>query len=201
MDILYIENKVKDWHRGESSGHDFSHIERVRNNARKIALHYPHADVNVVICAALLHDVADHKLIDINSRDGVYEMMEKWIKEAGGDAITTQHIIHICQNISYSTRDKNKSLSIEGQIVQDADRLDAIGAIGIARTFAYGGAKSRPMYGEEDGNDTISHFYEKLLNIKEMMNTPIAHQMAKERHLFMEEFLSRFYDECGIKKD
>jgi uncharacterized protein len=199
MDLMYIENKARQHHSSDATGHDFSHIERVKNNAIKIASHYIDADINIICCAALLHDVADHKLIDAKDHDVVIDMMRGWIKEAGGSDTTANDILHICQNISFSTRDKNDSLSLEGQIVQDADRLDAIGAIGIARTFAYGGAKGRKMYGEDGSNDTLSHFYEKLLMIKDLMNTHIGHQMAEERHHFMKEFLSHFYDECSLK--
>lgn len=196
---MYIENKARQYHSSDATGHDFSHIERVKNNAIKIASHYIDADINIICCAALLHDVADHKLIDAKDHDVVIDMMRGWIKEAGGSDASARHILHICQNISFSTRDKNDSLSLEGQIVQDADRLDAIGAIGIARTFAYGGAKGRKMY-NDNGRDTLSHFYEKLLMIKDLMNTHIGHQMAEERHHFMKEFLSHFYDECSLKQ-
>ena len=198
MDLMYIENKVRQYHSSDTTGHDFSHIERVKNTALKIAAYYPDADIDIICCAALLHDVADHKLINKEDTDRVIAMMRSWIEEAGGSDTATRHILHICQNISFSSRDKNESLSLEGQIVQDADRLDAIGAIGIARTFAYGGAKGRKMY-NDNGRDTLSHFYEKLLVIKELMNTHIGRQMAIERHLFMEEFLSHFYDECSLK--
>ena len=198
MDLMYIENKARQYHSSDTSGHDFSHIERVKNTALKIAIHYPDVDTDVICCAALLHDVADHKIIKAEDTDRVINMMRNWIYEAGGSNTIARHILHICQNISFSTRDKNDSLSLEGQIVQDADRLDALGAIGIARTFAYGGAKGRKMYAD-NGNDTLSHFYEKLLMIKELMNTHIGRQMAIERHLFMEKFLSHFYEECSLK--
>ena len=103
--------------------------------------------------------------------------------------------MHICTNLSFSSSSTNQPLPIEGQIVQDADRLDALGAIGIARAFAYGGAHGREMYREGSKDDTISHFYDKLLRLKDLMNTRQGRRMARQRHRFTESFLDEFLKE------
>ncbi len=195
----YIRNLLE----GEGSGHDWWHIHRVRNNALNISKVY-NADLFVVEMAALLHDIADHKLHggdeDIGPRKAAEWMDNKEVSEE-----VKNQVLQIMQEISFSKGKKPSSL--EGKIVQDADRLDAIGAIGIARTFAFGGYKKREMYNPEippvtyatledykkNTNPTLNHFYEKLLLLKEMMNTEEAKNIARKRHQFMEQYLEQFY--------
>ena len=203
---LFIRNLLE----GEGSGHDWWHIHRVRNNAIHIAKAY---EVNrfVVEMAALLHDIADHKLHGGDEEIGPRKARE-WMKGLEVEENIQEQVIQIMEELSFS---KGKTpTSFEGKIVQDADRLDAIGAIGIARTFAYGGFKKREIYNPEippisyasledykkNTNPTLNHFYEKLLLLKDMMNTEEGFKMAEQRHEFMESYLQQFYDEWEGKK-
>lgn len=197
ININHIKENVRKYHSGEVSGHDWGHISRVHANAVNIAAAYPDADISVVECAALMHDVADHKIISPENMPQTLAMMESWLREAGGDDAFVHAVMLICGNISFSKRNTNTSLPIEGLIVQDADRLDATGAVGIARAFAFGGARGRAMYSSGGKDDTVSHFYEKLLKLKDMMNTAEGRRMAGHRHDFMERFLEEFFRECG----
>ena len=142
INIELIKEKVRQYHADEASGHDWGHISRVHANAVKIAAAHPEADKYVVECSALMHDVADHKIVS----------------------------------------------------------LDAIGAVGIARAFAFGGAHGRAIYSPVGKDDTVSHFHEKLLKLKDMMNTDAGRDMACRRHAFMERFLEEFMHECGGRK-
>lgn len=198
MNTQYLHSKAKAWHAGEASGHDFAHVARVVSNAEKILRAYPEADREVVIAAALLHDVADHKLIPPQKKAETLEMMRQWLVQAGAQQGQIDLVLHICTNLSFSTTQTNLPLPLEGLIVQDADRLDAIGAIGIARAFTYGGALNREIYREGSKDDTISHFYEKLLLIKDRMNTRAGRRIARQRHRFLESFLSEFFKEMRL---
>jgi uncharacterized protein len=195
---------------GEGSGHDWWHVHRVWINAKNIAAG-EHANLFVVELAALLHDIADWKFNDGDDTKGG-EVAKAWLSKFDIDANTITHICDIINHLSYKGAGVETSMSsIEGQIVQDADRLDAIGAIGIARTFAYGGSKNREIYNpdivpqmhnsfEEYKNSegsTINHFYEKLLLLKDRMNTKTAKIIAAERHAFMLNFLEQFYKEMN----
>lgn len=200
INIELIKEKVRQYHAGEASGHDWGHISRVHANAVKIAAAYPEADKYVVECAALMHDVADHKIVSQENMPQTLAMMETWLREAGGSDTFVHTVMLICGNISFSKRDTNATLPIEGLIVQDADRLDAIGAVGIARAFAFGGAHGRAIYSPGSKDDTVSHFHEKLLKLKDMMNTDAGRDMACRRHAFMERFLEEFMHECGGRK-
>lgn len=190
-------------------GHDYFHVDRVRKNALKIASHYDNIDLFIVEAAALLHDIADYKFYD-GDEDIGREVARNILLELGVDFETTDKIAYIVANVSFKGLGvKVPVLSIEGQIVQDADRLDAIGAIGVARTFAYGGSKGHPLYDpnvkpvchtsmaayKTSTAPVINHFYEKLLHLKEKMNTEIAKDLAKDRHAFIEDFLKQFYKE------
>lgn len=197
MNTQYLHAKVKSRLAAEGSGHDFSHVARVVSNAEKILRAHPEAQREVVIAAALLHDVADHKLVAPEQQAQTLEMMRRWLEEAGATAEQADTVLHICTNLSFSTRETNLPLPIEGLIVQDADRLDAIGAIGVARAFTFGGARGREIYREGSKTDTISHFYEKLLSVKDLMNTRQGRRMARQRHKFLEAFLSEFFREVG----
>lgn len=190
----------------EPSGHDWWHIVRVSKMAKRIAVV---EKANLFICemAALLHDIADEKLNE-SEEEGI-KKVTNWLTEIAVDEDTTNSIIEIVSTLSFKGGGRPEMATLEGKIVQDADRLDAIGAIGIARTFAYAGAKGDLIYEptikprekmtkEEyrNGQSTaINHFYEKLLKLKNMMNTPFAIKIAEERHQRMEQFLDEFFQE------
>lgn len=180
----------------EGSGHDWWHVKRVYENSIEIAKKEKEVDFYILTLAALLHDIADHKFgyTDIDREN----IITDFLKNEGVIDKDIKKIVYIVNNISFkSGKNTHKIESIEGKIVQDADRLDAIGAIGIGRAFTYGGYKNRLMYDpdSEDGLDTISHFYDKLLLLKDKMNTESGKEMAESRHKFMEYFLEEFYKE------
>jgi uncharacterized protein len=189
-------------------GHDWFHIERVWRNAKLIA-QTENANLFVVELAALLHDIADSKFNNGDEDIGPRKAREILVINKVPEDII-DHVVAIIQNISFKGGKTNRTFnSIELQIVQDADRLDAIGAIGIARAFNYGGYKNRALFNpsilpnlnqskEEYKNSsapTINHFYEKLLLLKELMNTTTGKQLAQQRHQFMESYLEQFYSE------
>jgi len=196
-------------------GHDWFHIERVFKNTILIAK-AEKVDVFVVSLAALLHDIADPKFNNGDEKIGPKKATQFLIDENVPKKISI-HVINIIKHMSFKNSfDKNLQnfKTKEFEVVQDADRLDAIGAIGIARCFNYGGFKNRPLYNpeiipnltmtkEEYKNSTaptINHFYEKLLLLKDKMNTETGKQIATDRHLFMEKYLEQFYNEWnGIK--
>lgn len=198
IDLAAIEKAVRKHHQSDTTGHDISHILRVLDTSKKIAIHYPECEQDIVYCAAMMHDMADYKLINESEKASILDNMKELIIRSGGDDSFAKKVLLICQNISFSSRYTNATLPIEGQIVQDADRIDAIGAIGIARAFAYGGAKGRPMYIKDSKEDTVSHFYDKLLKIKDLLNTPEGIEIAEKRHLFMLSFLDEWYTECDV---
>lgn len=195
---------------GEGSGHDWWHIVRVFNNALDITkkeklIYDGNIDIFVVELGALLHDIADHKFgyTDEDRKN----IITDFLLELGVQNEIIDHVVYIVNNISFKGgENKHKMETIEGEIVQDADRLDAIGAIGIGRTFAYGGYKKRVMYDPDceldikDKEDTISHFYEKLLLLKDKMNTKAGYEKAQNRHRVMEEFLENFHSEWKGEK-
>lgn len=183
-------------------GHDWWHTHRVWLNAKFIANKEGKGDKLVIELAALLHDIADAKFH--NGDETIAPRIAREFLtslELPDDII--DHVIYIIENMSFRKRHQtNGSNTIELQIVQDADRLEAIGAIGIARVFNYGGFKHRPLFVPEsehvtprDSKHTIGHFYEKLLLLKDMMNTETGKEMAKDRHEFMEKYLEQFYKE------
>ena len=194
-------------------GHDWFHIERVYKNALLIA-NGENCDILVVKLAALLHDIADSKFHNGDESVGP-KKARQFLESENIDESTIVHVINIIDNISFKGGNVIKNFrSLELDIVQDADRLDAIGAIGIARTFNYGGFKNRSIYNpeiapnlhmskEEYKNSeapTINHFYEKLLLLKDKMNTNTGKEIAIQRHHFMESFLSQFYAEWDGEK-
>jgi uncharacterized protein len=196
---------------GDSSGHDWWHIHRVWQTARQIA-EQERADFFVVELASLLHDIADWKFHGGDESAGP-RAARVWLESLEVAANTTQHVCDIVAGLSFKGAGVPTPMAtIEGQIVQDADRLDAIGAVGIARTFAYGGHKGQAMFDprvrpqphqsfadyKKNVGTTVNHFYEKLLLLKDRMNTASARQMAEKRHRFMEQFLEQFFHECGI---
>ena len=205
----YIKNKLA----GEGSGHDWWHVYRVRNNALHIAEHEK-VDLFVVQLAALLHDISDWKFNEGNDDVGP-QLARELLQKLQVEEKVISHVCEIIKEISFKGAGvKTPMHTPEDMVTQDADRLDAIGAVGIARTFAYGGHKGREIHNPDikpemhDSFDkyknntgpTINHFYEKLLLLKDLMNTKTANKIAEERHQFMEEFLGRFYDEFEGKK-
>jgi uncharacterized protein len=207
--ITFVKDKLDN----AEGGHDWFHIERVHKNAMLIAQNEV-CDVMIVKLGALLHDIADSKFNDGDESVGP-KTARTFLEAEKVDKVTIDHVVKIIQNISYKGGNFEKTFtSIELDIVQDADRLDAIGAIGIARAFNYGGFKNRTLYDpqiapntkmtkEEYKNNhapTLNHFYEKLLLLKDKMNTPSGKQIAKERHRYMEGFLLQFYAEWEGEK-
>ncbi len=190
----------------DSSGHDWSHIERVRRIAQVIARE-ERADSFICELAALLHDVADVKIAG-DTATGLARV-RGWLDAHRCDPPTTARVMEIIATMSFAGGERPPMTTLEGKIVQDADRLDAIGAVGVARAFAYGGAKGRALHDPAQAprermtaaeyhsqpTPTINHFYEKLLLLKDRMNTPYARQMAERRYQFMLTFLDQFYAE------
>ena len=207
-------NFVKIELEGAEGGHDWFHIERVYNNTKLIA---KTEDVSTIIVelAALLHDIADPKFNDGDEQEAPRKI-SAFLKEQDCDDHIIEHVINIVQNMSYSkSLSKNKLFhSLELAVVQDADRLDAIGAIGIARAFNYGGFKNRSLYNPEikpqldltkeeyrkSTAPTINHFYEKLLLLKNKMNTVTGKKIAANRHQFMVDYLQQFNGEWNGEK-
>ena len=207
--ILFVKTKLEN----AEGGHDWFHIERVYRNSLLIA-EGESCDITVVKLGALLHDIADSKFHNGDETVGP-KVARDFLESNQLEETTIQNVIKIIENISFKGGNTQKHFSsIELDIVQDADRLDAIGAIGIARTFNYGGFKNRPLYNpniapnlrmskEEYKNSqapTINHFYEKLLLLKDKMNTETGKQIAQERHRYMQGFLSQFYAEWDGEK-
>ena len=193
----------------DSSGHDWWHIQRVWNTATDLAA-AERANRYVVELAALLHDVADWKFAGGDEQAGP-RVARGWLESLSVDAAAVDHICEIIATLSFKGAGVSTPMrTIEGQVVQDADRLDAIGAVGIARCFAYGGAKQRlvhdPEYPPEmhqsfaaykkNSGPSINHFYEKLLLLRDRINTASAKKIADKRHRFMEQFLDQFFEEC-----
>jgi len=207
--ILFVKQKLEN----AEGGHDWFHIERVYKNALLIAQNEI-CNLEIVQLGALLHDIADSKFNNGDETVGP-KVAREFLESQKTSEEIINHVINIIENISFKGGNfENKFTSKELQIVQDADRLDAIGAIGIARTFNYGGFKNRALYNpeivqnlnmskEEYKNSeapTLNHFYEKLLLLKDKMNTETGKRIALERHQYMENFLSQFYAEWEGKK-
>ncbi|CAM4238928.1 phosphohydrolase [Bacillus manliponensis] len=200
--ILFVKNILQN----DASGHDWYHIERVHKLA--VALNEKERGKRFIIeMAALLHDVADEKLNE--SEEAGMKKVTDWLEKLEVEQSDMDHILHIIANMSYKGGHGGKVETLEGKIVQDADRLDALGAIGIARTFAYGGAKGRLMYDpkvpprqemtkeeyRKSNDPSLNHFYEKLLKLKDLMNTEAGKAEAEIRHRYMEEFIEQFMKE------
>ena len=202
--ILFVKETLKN----AEGGHDWFHIERVFKNAILISKNEV-CDTTIVQLGALLHDIADSKFHDGDETLGP-RIAREFLESQNVTEETIIHVVNIIENISYKGGNfEQKFTSVELDVVQDADRLDAIGAIGIARTFNYGGFKNRALYDPEitpnsgmtkeeyknNNSPTLNHFYEKLLLLKDKMNTQTGMQIAEERHRYMEEFLAQFYAE------
>lgn len=210
-DVILKETKsfVKDKLYKEGSGHDWFHIKRVYNLATYIC-EKEGGDKFIIKMASLLHDIDDWKFSNNN------KTTESFLKSIPVDEESIYKIINIITTMSYKGGVVNSyQNNLEGKIVQDADRLDAMGAIGIARAFTYGGSKNILMYNphikpknfqnldevKNLDNHTINHFYEKLLKLKDLINTDTAKQIAEERHRFMEIYLDEFYYEWNFNKE
>lgn len=177
----YIINLFND----KADGHDANHSIRVYQNALYIAESYPDSDLTVISLASLLHDVDDHKLFNTENNLNARNFLQSQNIESD----MTERICDVINGVSFSKNRGKRPDTLEGQIVQDADRLDAMGAIGIARTFAYGGKCGRPL------EDSLQHFYDKLLLLKDEMNTEEAKRIAETRHAYMQGFLSEIQEE------
>ena len=204
---------VKEALAGAEGGHDWFHIERVYNNALHIS-QTEIVDPLVVSMAALLHDIADSKFHDGDDTIGP-KIARDFLNTQPISVTAVDHVVKIIENVSFGGGNKKQTFqSTELDVVQDADRLDAIGAIGIARAFNYGGFKNRSLYDPEIAPNlnmspeeykastapTINHFYEKLLLLKDLMKTETGRRIAFERHQFMEQFLTQFQSEWSGKK-
>ena len=204
---------VKETLKNTEGGHDWFHIQRVLNNSKLIAKG-ENANTFIVELGALLHDIADSKFHNGDETVGPKKATQ-FLLSQNVDSLLIEHVVQIIKNISFKGGNTKRTFSsLELDIVQDADRLDAIGAIGIARCFNYGGFKNREIYNpeirpnlnmskEEYKNSTaptINHFYEKLLLLKDKMNTKTGKRLAEKRHKIMEQYLSQFYDEWSGKK-
>jgi len=206
--VQKIKSHVQDVFKHDATGHDWFHIERVY----KMAVHLQAkegGDREIIELAALLHDISDHKMNGGVLNAGGNVAFDLLI-DLGCDELKALKVKEIVDGISYKGANVADDMqSIEGKIVQDADRLDAIGAIGIARAFAFGGNKNRPMYLPDSKPEmhhsfesyanskshTVNHFYEKLLLLRDRLNTETALNIGQERHLFMEQYLQQFYNE------
>ncbi len=205
-----IENTiafVKQTLKNAEGGHDWWHIQRVHLNAKRIAAN-ENVDQLVVELAALLHDISDSKFNGGNETLGA-EIAADFLKKQVLTAERIEHVVLIINHISFKGgKEQQQFYSLELGVVQDADRLDAIGAIGIARCFNYGGFKGSEIYNPsispnpnmtkeeyKKGGPSINHFYEKLLLLKDLMNTQTGRSMAEHRHEFMQQFLQEFFDE------
>ncbi len=202
---------VKEKLHGAEAGHDWFHIERVWKLSKKIA-ETENCNLEVVELSALLHDIADPKFHGGNETLAL-KISKDFLENQNVSNAVIEQVLFIIQNISFKNRgEAPKDLPIELKIVQDADRLDAMGAIGIARTFNFGGFKNNLMYHPEippklnmtkeeykkNEGTTINHFYEKLLLLKDLMNTEKGKELAQERHDFMQKFLDEFYKEWNV---
>jgi uncharacterized protein len=207
--INQTKNHVEQLLKNDSSGHDWWHVYRVWKLAKHIAKQEKQADLFIIELGALLHDIADWKFNDGDDKKGI-KIARDWLETLNVSEKDIQDICHIIEHISFKgAGETNRMESIEGLIIQDADRLDALGAIGIARTFAYGGYKGRPIYDptikpilhqsfeayKQSNTPSLNHFYEKLFLLKDRMNTQTGKQLAEKRHIFMETYVKEFYKE------
>ena len=210
--ITLTINFVKEKLEGAEAGHDWFHIERVWKLSKKIA-EKEGGNLEVIELSALLHDIADPKFHN-GDETLALKISQNFLEEIHVEGELIEQVLFVIKNISFKNRaEAPENPPLELQIVQDADRLDAIGAIGIARTFNFGGFKNNLMYHPEikpnlgmnkeeykkSNGTTINHFYEKLLLLKDLMNTETAKKIASERHDFMLQFLDEFYKEWNVE--
>lgn len=208
MEKLFNEciQQVRDIYERFDASHDFDHIMRVLKNAEDIAATLPESDLPIIRLAALLHDIDDPKYAELSNLSA-----EDVMQRAGMGEETIVRVLTIINSVSFNGGNEKAITSIEGAVVRDADRLDAIGAIGIARTFAFGGARGRKLYDTQEisrsemteeeyrakETASVTHFYEKLLLLKELMVTEEGKRLAEQRHAFMVAFLKQLEEETG----
>lgn len=212
--IAAAEDYVKTTLTKADAGHDWHHIERVRRMALRIGREEK-ANLLLVELMALFHEVADYKIVGVGNEEKAYQKLARWLKKNGISVEDTDHILFVIKNQSFSVSGLSgtKLPSLEGRVMQDADRLEALGAMGIARCFMYNGKKGNPLYDpsyvlyprtaqEYKKNQTpaINHFDEKLLKLAALMNTKTAKKIAHKRHRFMEQYLDEFYAEWEGKR-
>jgi len=209
-----LKEAVKEQFKDHGADHDFAHIERVFNMALYLQ-EQEGGDRTVIACAALLHDISDHKLNGGIMNDGGRVARQMLLERSQTPAFADQ-VADIVDGVSFKgAKVKDEAHSLELQIVRDADRLDAMGAIGIARAFHYGGGRNRPFYVAEmlptehtdfeayakDKTHTINHFHEKLLLLQDRLHTTTARKIGEKRHRLMEDFLSAFYEEWTFQSE
>ncbi|MGD6815845.1 HD domain-containing protein [Metabacillus sp. 84] len=196
MDKQYILSEarlmVKELLGDEGSGHDWRHIERVRDLALQLACG-TETDRFIIEMTALFHDLPDRKLEEARRMSGLE--IREWLNSYSVEEKEISHIFHILDKISFNGSGTDVPSTEEGKLVQDADRLDAIGAIGIARTFVYAGSRGNPIFDPGKPDSAIQHFYDKLLKLKNLMNTEAGRKEAEARHAFMELYLETFFRE------
>ena len=205
-------NFVKEKLRNDSTGHDWWHTYRVWKMSLRLAREEKDVDMFVVQLGALLHDIADWKFNNGDDKAGL-RIADQWLGSLGVSRDVISHVCDVIDNVTYRGANVKTFMgSREGMIVQDADRLDVLGAIGIARTFSYGAKNDRPMHDpsqkpvmhstfeeyKKSKSTTVNHFYEKILLLKDMMNTQTAKEIAQERHKFVEAYLEKFLDEWEV---
>jgi uncharacterized protein len=209
--IRQLVNILKKRFSHEGSGHDWYHLARVWQTAKFLA-EREGADAYVVGLAALLHDIADSKFHNGDHEIGPRKARQI-LRQLGVDKVTIEKVAYIVGNVSFSKTLRSKNMqTLEGMVVQDADRLDAIGAISIARIFTYGGFQHRPIFDPRvkpykymsiaeanRGASSLHHFYEKILHVKDLLNTKTARRIAKKRHIFTEAYLKQFFIEWNGK--
>ena len=202
--VNFVQNELY----SDASGHDWWHVYRVWNVAKVIAAEMGNVDLMVVELAALLHDISDYKLNGGDHEAGP-AIAEKWLASQGIDEAVCSSVADIIRTLGFKNDMPSDRLSLEAKIIQDSDNLDAIGAIGIARAFAFGGHRGDPIYLPEQEpveyasrsqyidrkSSSVNHFYEKLLKLKDNMNTEIARKIAHDRHNFLIKYLDRFFEE------
>jgi len=204
--IRKTEHFVKEKLADDASGHDWWHIERVRRLGCYLAKQEG-ADLFIVEMAALLHDIADEKIA--GSEESGMQAVQQWLWQLPLSRAESEHIVSAISTVSYKGGHSHPPQTVEAMVVQDADRLDAIGAIGIARAFMYAGNRGHLLYDptlpvretmtkeqyRHERSTAIHHFYEKLLKLKDLLNTESAKKLAEHRHQFLEQFLQQFYRE------
>ncbi len=180
---------IRELFKADFGGHDAEHTLRVYNNAMEIAENEPECDMETVALAALLHDADDRKLFSTDN----CENARRFLRDNDVPPDRIERICEVIGCVSFSRNKGRRPETAEGKVVQDADRLDAMGAVGIARTFAYGAVHGRPI------SESVGHFYDKLLKLKDLMNTDTGKRIAEERHAFLENFLAEYLKETGAR--
>lgn len=213
--IRAAEEYVRNILASEGTGHDWYHIDRVRKMGVRIAKQEK-VDASLVELMALLHELPDHKIVGFGNEDAALENIKTWLLQQNVSTELCDIICYVIKNQSYSASGVRgeKLTSPEGRVMQDADRLEALGAIGIARVFAYGGKTHRLLYNPTEKPrkrvnakqykavqpSSVTHFYEKLFKLRDLMNTKTGRRIATQRHRFMEKFLEEFFAEWKSQK-